>query len=143
MDQFQSPQQPAIGQPVQPGMMNQNQMTPDMMRALLMGQQDDPRAQQLMRQQAVADQLRKQSMQQPGLVDAGRAKVAPWGQILSNTLNGFQAQRMQPGIDSGMKEMSDKHIGARQGYADSLAAALRRQPMSQPATMSPDGFPEN
>lgn len=140
MDTFQQPA---------PGTMNPNpgQMTPDMMQALLQGQQQDPRAMQLTRQQAMADQLRKQSMQQPGLVDAGRAKVAPWGQIGANMLSGFQAQRMQPGIDTGLQQVSDRHTSARQGYADALSNALRRQSPQQPvpgappaATMSPDGF---
>jgi hypothetical protein len=116
-------------------------MTPEMIQNLMQSGADDPQLAQLKRQQAMADSLRKQSMGSPGMVDAGRLRVAPIGQIASNAMAGYQANQMQPGIDTGMQQAAQRSAQSRQAHADAVAMALRRNyPQSAAPTLPPDGY---
>lgn len=116
-------------------------ISPDILSALMNSGANDPQALQLKRQQMMADQMRQQSMQAPGTQMAGGVALRNTGQVIGNLANGLGAAFMQPKIDQGMQGVQQRSNQARAGYADALGMALRRNP-TQPTSpvLPPDGY---
>lgn len=108
-------------------------------RAILATNENDPQAQQLARQQKMADSMRSQGMQQAQPLQAGRRVLPNYGGILTNMMTGIMGQKQQVGIDKGMKEVNDRQTGARKQYLDALMASLRRDlPQAAPQSNIPE-----
>jgi hypothetical protein len=106
-----------------------SQLDPNLIRQVLALQSnaDDPQAIQLARQQAMANQLRGNSMKPLEGQMAGRVYVAPNPlQAVGQLAQGYVGQRMQGGIDQGMQALAQTRQTTKGAYLDALTAALRR-----------------
>jgi hypothetical protein len=128
--------------------MDQSQLDPELIQAVLgMQGQDDPQAIALKRQQAQVNALRGQSLQPREGHMAGRVYVGPGiADALSQGFQGYAANQMQGGIDSGVQDLSHRNMAAKGKYVDALTRAMRRAPpnnMQTPAQDVPSGFSDD
>lgn len=116
-------------------------LDPQMIQAILASGEADPQAQVLKRQQAQADMLRRQGMQQAPGINAGRIYNANVGGQMMNMAAGHQARQMQPGIDAGTQAMGQRNVDAKQKYLDAMMMAMRKPyPPTEQPMLPPDGM---
>lgn len=116
-------------------------MDPNVIQQVLNAGQFDPALEQARRKQATIDRLRERAMSSPSTQMAGRIALPNWGQNIANVVGGYQANRMQPGVDAAMQQASGRTVDARKQYLDALMMALRRPyPQQTAPVLPPDGM---
>lgn len=114
-------------------------MDPNLIQAILSQGQYDPEVEQAKRKQAMIDALRQRSMSSPRQQMAGRLVSPNYGDVASNLIGGWQAEKMQPGVDQTMQQAGQRQTQTRQGYYQALINALRRQqPQQLPGMVNPN-----
>lgn len=127
-------------------------LSPALIQAILNTGGYDAQKEDLTRRQAIADRLRTQSMTPAPTQSVGGRVLPNWGQALGNIVNAYTANKMQPGINTGMEQVQARNVDARKQYFDALIGALRRRaargmaPQPQvsqpPAAIDPSGSGE-
>jgi hypothetical protein len=117
-------------------------LDPAMIQAILGSGDADPQADILKRQQMQANMMRAASLRdRPQGQMAGRVFSPDIGGTIQDAVAGYQANKMQPGIDAGTTAMAGRNVNAKKGYLDAMMMAMRRQvpPPPQPV-LPPDGM---
>jgi hypothetical protein len=120
--------------------MNDSQLTPEMIKAILSSPDQDPQALDVVRRQKMLDTMRMRSMGGVEPIQAGRRILPNYGGAIANVAQGMMAQKAQPGVDASMVDVNNRQAGTRQAYMQALMGALRRQPPPMPQ-MPPAGQP--
>lgn len=122
-------------------------MTPEQIQAILAAGGDDPEAAGLQRQQALADTMRQRAMSGGGPQKmAGNLILPNWAEAASNFGQGMIANKMQPGIDQGMRGVNQRNVDARKQYLEAIMQGLRsRAPMggTMPESATGPGGPQD
>lgn len=111
--------------------MDQNQMTPEMMKAMMMGLEDpseDPAMIKMARQQKMVEALRGQAMKntQGQMVGGRYVNPSATTQVLNAVTMGLGGLS-ERGMDKQQEALGAKRTAARSAYTDRLIKAMRAQ----------------